>query len=198
MRPPKRPRRRTPKRRKNSVLVLPRFAQRMRSTGADLAQATASARVAQTGFAIAGSLKPRGRAEDEFCGRRRPGAIPQRLRRSAAAVLPRRLAADRSLQRLPARQQSADCPLPHSRREAEAGARWRWPRPAAADPARASDGRCLGRPPARPPGPRPAWGAATVGPPAYRSRPRQDKRPLPRLPGRRWYNVPAGKPRLSA
>ncbi len=53
-----RPRQRTRKRRKNSVLVLTRFAQRMRPTGDDLA--TASARVAQTGFAIAACLKPQG------------------------------------------------------------------------------------------------------------------------------------------
>ena len=193
-----RPRRRTLKRRKNSVLVLTRFARRMRPTGDDLA--TASARVAQTGFAIAACLKPRGAKRGEFCGRRRLSAIPRRLRcRSAAAVLPRRLAADRSRQqRLPARQQSADCPLPHSRREAVADSRWRWPRLATADPARASDGRCLGRPPARPPGPRLAWGAAAVGPPAHRSRPRPDKRPSPPLPDRRWYNVPAGKPRSLA
>src|SRR6266849_1961107 len=44
MRPPMRPRQRTPKRRKNSVLVLTRFAQRIGPTGDDLA--TAAARVA--------------------------------------------------------------------------------------------------------------------------------------------------------
>ena len=194
MRPPRRPRQRTPKRRKNSVLMLTRCAAHA-ANGCRSRAGYRVGEVVETGFAIATSLKPRGRAGGEFCGRRRPGAIPRRLRRSAAAVLPRQLAADQSQQRLLAQQQSADCPLPHSRREAEAGSRWPWPRLRAADPARASDGRCLGRPPARPPGPRPASGAAAVGPPACRSRPRLDKRPSPPLPGRRWYNVPAGKPR---
>ena len=60
MRPPKRPRQRARKPRKNSVLVLTRFAQRKRPTAADLADATASARVAQTRFAIAARLKPGG------------------------------------------------------------------------------------------------------------------------------------------
>src|SRR5258708_7969097 len=58
MGPPMGPRQATRKGRKNRVLVLTGFAEGMGATGDDLA--TASARVAQTGFAIAACLKPQG------------------------------------------------------------------------------------------------------------------------------------------